>query len=64
MSICAKIVFLQNCRDVQKEALQKRIVFIVFLFYAAARETEKEKTKWQKAKKTIKMVFSEVVIQK
>ena len=65
VSICAKIVFSQNCRDVKNEVFKKKIAFFDFcLFYVAARETEKKKNKMEKGPKTIKIVFFKVVIQK
>ena len=60
VSICAKIAFSPNCRDVKNEVFEKKIAFLVFFFffYVGDREAEKKKkkkTKWKKAKKPYKI---------
>ena len=59
MSICAKIVFSQNCRDVKNEGFRKESsIFCFCLFDVAARETEKRKNKIEKGpKQPIKIVL-------
>ena len=66
MKQCVKIVFLQNCLDVKNEVFEKKIAFLVFVFFML--ETEKQKkTKTNKmgmAKKPYKNCVFKVVIQK
>ena len=57
MSICAKIVFSQNCRDVKNEVFEKILYFLFLSFFCVA-AGETEKTKRRKPKKPIKIVFS------
>ena len=60
VSICAKIVFSQNCRDVKNEVFAKKIAVLFLAFLVAARETEK----WKKAPKPYNNSVFMVVIQK
>ena len=54
VSICAKIVFSQNCRDVKNEVFEKKIACLAFVFfYVAARETEQ----WKRPNNPTKIVF-------
>ena len=58
VSHCAKIVFLQNCRDVKMRFSKRKLHFLFFLFYVGEIETEKKKkTKWKRPKNPIKIVF-------
>ena len=55
MSICAKTVFSQNCRDVKNEVFEKKIAFFVFVFSMLETERQKnEKNKMEKGKTTYK----------
>ena len=47
VSICAKIVFSQNCRDVKNEVFEKKLHFCFCLVYIAARETENKNILWK-----------------
>ena len=51
VSMCAKIVLSQNCRDVKNEVFEKNIAFLVLFFFAEG-ETEKWK-KWKKGPKSL-----------
>ena len=59
MSICAKIVFSQNCWDVKYEVFENIIAFfvVVFLMLETEKQNQKKKTKWKRPKKPIKIVF-------
>ena len=63
MSICAKTMFPQNCRDVKNEVFEKKIAFFFFVFFMLVQEKQK-KLNGRRPKKPIKIVFFEVVIQK
>ena len=49
MSICAKVVFSQNCRDVKKGGFREEIAFLVFVFFMLLQEKQ-EKEKKQNGK--------------
>ena len=58
-SICATIVFWQNCRDVKNEVFEKKIVFFVLCFLMLLKEKQKiEKQQNGKGQKPIKIVSS------
>ena len=61
MSICAKIVFSQNCRDVKNEVFEEKIAFFVFVFSMLETEKQKKETKktqnGKRPKKPIKIVL-------
>ena len=48
VSICAKIVFSHNCRDVKNEVFENKIASFVFVF-VLLQEKQRKKTKWKKA---------------
>ena len=64
VSICAKIVFLQNCRDVKNEAFKNEFAIFVFVFmmWGTDKQKTKEKQNGRRPKKPIKIVFFKVVI--
>ena len=64
VNCCAKIVFLQNCRDVKNEVFEKKLHFLFLSFDVAARETETKKNNGRNPKKPMKIVILKVVIQK
>ena len=68
VTLCQSSVFffLQNCLDVKNEVFEKKIAFLVFVFFCVGEiETEKRTTnKMEKAKKPNKNRFFKVVIQK
>ena len=45
VSICAKIVFSQNCLDVENEVFEKEIAFFVFVFLCSRKRNRKKKMK-------------------
>ena len=55
MSICAKIVFLQNCPDVKNEVFEEEITFIAFVF--SMLDTEKQRKNGKRPKKPLRIVF-------
>ena len=58
-------MFSQNCWDVKNEVFEKKIAFVVFVFFMLLKvKQKKEKSKWERAPNPIKIVFLEVVIQK
>ena len=50
VSVCVKIVFSQNCRDVKSEVFENKISFFVLVFLMLLQD----KQTWKKAPKTYK----------
>ena len=48
VSLCAKIVFLRNCRDVMRFS-NRKLDFVCFVFLCCCKRNRKRK--WKKAKK-------------
>ena len=65
MSICAKIVFSQNCGDVKNEVFEKNVFFFFFSFLSFSCWTNRNRKNMEKGQqKPIKISVFKVVIQK